>query len=176
MMMSHIPQHEIPDKRTQLTIFIAPTTAANIEVIRQRFNPAQYDLIRAHITLCRDEELNQITEIIANLQQLNGRSFEMELGKPIRFDQDRGILIPVYDINGAFHNLRKQILAGIVETPKIMHPHITLIHPRNGYCNDDIAAQITKMALPKRVQCQNISLIEQLSGGKWCIIQQFDLY
>ena len=71
--------------------------------------------------------------------------------------------------------LRSQILHGIIETPRNHEPHITLMHPRNSTCTDDIFQQISKVILPAVITFEKISLIEQIGQEPWKIIQEFDL-
>jgi len=47
-------------KRKQITIFLDETEAIPIEAIRKRFNPRQYKLIKSHITLCREDEIEDL--------------------------------------------------------------------------------------------------------------------
>jgi hypothetical protein len=44
-------------KRIQLTLFVGEPESVAIEHIRKMFNPLQYALIKAHVTLCRADEL-----------------------------------------------------------------------------------------------------------------------
>lgn len=56
--------------RRQLTLFVDKKDAKEIENIRIRFNPIQYDLIKCHVTLCREDEIEDISAVLANLQKL----------------------------------------------------------------------------------------------------------
>jgi len=52
--------------RKQLTLFL-PDTAAAIEKIRAEFNPEQLKLISAHVTMCREEEIDPLEHCIVRL-------------------------------------------------------------------------------------------------------------
>jgi len=74
-----------------------------------------------------------------------------------------------------FHALRKLILKGIIGEPGIQEPHITLMHPRNANCTDEIYEEIKRIRLPNRLRFNKISLIEQVNGGKWDVLKVFEL-
>ena len=80
--------------RKQLTLFLKDGRAT-IENIRKKFNPAQYELIAAHVTLCREDEIEQLEQIIENI-----RSIKLQLPIQVhfniveRFDNDKGLYIP----------------------------------------------------------------------------------
>ena len=137
-------------RRIQLTLFVDEKQSAAIERIRQKFNPLQYRLIRAHVTLCREDEIESIEKVLHNL-------------------------LPANDILHSFRTLRSQVLYGIIEAPRNHEPHITLMHPRNSICTDDIFQQIIKINLPTIITFGKVSLIEQVEIEPWKIIQEFDL-
>jgi 2'-5' RNA ligase superfamily len=161
--------------RTQLTLFINEKDAKIIEEIRQKFNPKQYALIKSHVTLCREDELENMVQILHNLTNLNQESVTIQFGNIIRFSDKKGVLIPALKNNKSFQDLRKNILKGIIENPRIQEPHITLMHPRNATCTDEIFAEIKKYDLPNILNFTKISLIEQEIGRKWRILKEYEL-
>ncbi|MBL4594125.1 MAG: 2'-5' RNA ligase family protein [Flavobacteriales bacterium] len=160
--------------RKQLTLFIEESNV-NIEKIRAEFNPEQHNLISAHITLCREDEIESIDKIIQRIKSIT-------LKKPIRigfksverFADEKGILIPATDKNIEFRELRKFVL-GQTKLTKEQFPHITLMHPRNSTCTDEIFEEIKKQELPTELLFDRISLIEQKNGGKWKVIKEFNI-
>lgn len=44
--------------RRQATLYLPPPHREPIEVLRARYNPAQFALIRAHVTLCREDAVS----------------------------------------------------------------------------------------------------------------------
>lgn len=162
-------------KRLQLTLFVPENSSAAIEEIRSRYNPVQYELIAAHVTLCREDELMDLEKVQHNLDQLGFPSITIRFGKPERFDEGKGVLIPALGENITFQEFRKAVLNGIIKEPRNHQPHITLIHPRNATCTDEIMENIRKSDLPSEIEFGQISLIEQIDGGKWSIIQTFHL-
>ena len=49
-------------KRRQLTLFLSESCSSEIEKCRERFNLEQFKLIKAHITLCREDEIEQLKQ------------------------------------------------------------------------------------------------------------------
>jgi hypothetical protein len=85
----------MPQKRIQLTLFIPENDAVQIETIRQVFNPAQHALIKSHVTLCREEELEHLGKVIENLEQLEHKAVTIDFGDAVRFADGAGVLLPL---------------------------------------------------------------------------------
>jgi hypothetical protein len=162
-------------KRTQLTLFVAEQQAVQLEEIRKTFNPLQYELIKSHVTLCREDELVPIEQVIRNLHGLKQEAITIDFGPVVRFSNGAGVFLPAIGNNQSFHHLRAKVLQGIVDQPRIPEPHVTLMHPRNSTCTDAIFGQILKYTLPSQIQFTKITLIEQENGLKWNVLQEFEL-
>lgn len=163
------------NKRIQLTLFACEQEAEAIEKIRRKFNPAQYALIRSHVTLCREDELESIETAMQTLARLNHPCILIDFAPAKRFAEGKGLLIPARADNLQFQQLRAVVLQDINSHPRIHEPHITLIHPRNGTCTDAIFEQIKMISLPVKLLFKKIALIEQEEGGKWNILKTVDL-
>lgn len=163
------------NRRRQLTLFISESESSEIERCRKLFNIEQYKIINCHITLCREDEIEALEKVKVNLSRLNGSSFVLELGKPERFSYGKGVLLPVIKNNYEFQKLRINILTGIIDKPRTNEPHITLMHPRNSTCTDEIFEKIQKMKFPDNIRINKISLIEQNIGECWNILEEYDL-
>lgn len=161
--------------RRQLTLFVPPDDAEAIEQIRQAFNPRQFEIIKAHVTLCREDEISNLEKVMSNLHLLTQPDLVIEFGNVTRFDHGKGLLFPATEHNSGFEELRRQVLAGLSDNPGKQKPHITLMHPRNSTCTDDIFRQVEKIALLARLKFKNISLIEQENGGQWKVLKDFEL-
>jgi hypothetical protein len=161
--------------RRQLTLFLEQKDAETIELVRQEFNPIQFELIKAHVTLCREDEIQNLDNEKLSLLLLSQSEIVIEFGKAARFDNGKGLFIPATTGNGEFQELRRQVLVGVCDNPRNQDPHITLMHPRNSTCTDKIFEQIEKVSLPTKLKFKRISLIEQLEGRQWKILQEFDL-
>lgn len=164
-----------PNIRRQLTLFVDPKNAENIERIRTVFNPMQSAIIKSHVTLCREDEIAAIEQVLAKLHQLPLSAITIEFGAVVRFDNGKGVLLPAKGNNTAYQNLRKQILSGLIDNQKKPAPHITLMHPRNSTCTDDIFEELFTINLSSKLTFKSISLIEQKDGGQWEILQNFEL-
>lgn len=127
----------------------------------------QQQLIASHITLCREDELELLEMIIAHLQQLRLAPITVQFGAVTPFDNGKGIMLPALGENTAFHELRKAVLQPIIATPRLHEPHLTLMHPRNATCTDEIFEVIQSTNLPRQLTFTVISLIQQCNGGKW---------
>jgi hypothetical protein len=79
--------------RKQLTLFVEDTAAGLIEKIRQKYNPAQYALIKSHVTLCREDELINIEPIIKTLDKIKFAPVVIQFDKPVRFNDGKGVLL-----------------------------------------------------------------------------------
>jgi len=163
------------NKRIQLTLFIPDQYAVAFEKVRKTYNPEQYKLIHAHVTLCREDELDQIDDVVLNLEQLQFECFAINLGAVERFSQGKGVLLPTIGDNEVFQKLRSTVLKGIIEQPRKHAPHITLMHPRNASCTDEIFESIQKNSFPQQITFDEISLIEQEIGEKWQILKTYKL-
>jgi cellobiose-specific phosphotransferase system component IIA len=162
-------------KRIQLTLFVSEKNSGQIEKIRQKFNPAQYALIKSHVTLCREEKLEQLDRVIDNLEKLEYEAITIHFGGAIRFANGTGVLLPAIGNRDEYHTLREKILQGISNNQDIPEPHITLMHPRNSLCTDEIFEQIKNYNLPTRLTFSTISLIEQEPRMEWQVLRQFKL-
>ncbi|MBS1592599.1 MAG: 2'-5' RNA ligase family protein [Bacteroidetes bacterium] len=162
--------------RRQLTLFVEPTDAITIEQTRQKFNSRQFEIIKAHVTLCREDEIENLDQVISNLFLLTQtqQNIFIKFGKVARFDNGKGLFLPATNDNKDFENLRSQVLLGLYDNPRNQEPHITLMHPRNSTCTDDIFRQIEKLNLPTKLEFKRISLIEQENGGQWKTLKDFE--
>jgi 2'-5' RNA ligase len=163
--------------RRQLTLFVEPTDAVIIEQIRQKFNPRQFEIIKAHVTLCREDEIENLEKVTSNLFLLiqKQQNIIIEFGKVARFDSEKGLFLPAINDNKEFEYLRRKILFGLYDNPRNQKPHITLMHPRNSTCTDKIYKQVEEKNFPTKLEFKKISLIEQENGGQWKTLQEFNL-
>jgi len=159
--------------RRQLTLFVNQADAITIESIRSRYNPLQQQLIAAHVTLCREDEIENIDTVLHNLENVNQGSVTVFFDEPKRFENGNGVMIPAAANNEAFQQLRNNILAGVIDEPRMHQPHITLLHPRNSVCTDEIFAAIQQEKLPKQLSFHAVSLIQQTGGGVWVNLKNF---
>ena len=161
--------------RRQLSLFLKKDHET-IERIRAAFNPAQYKLIPAHVTLCREDELDSLEQVKANLTLLHLASpFCLQFSKVVRFPDGKGAMLAAQGANQDFHNLRKRVLQGVIHQPRVHHPHITLLHPRNSTCDVALFERLSEYKLPKKLYFDTLSLIEQGADEKWKILNAYIL-
>jgi 2'-5' RNA ligase len=161
--------------RRQLTLFIDQGDAQIIEMIRAEFNPLQHQLIKSHVTLCREDEIEPLEAVIKNLSALDCGPVTIHFGPAVRFSDGLGVLIPAAGENIQFEQLRTLTLAGLKKNHNRQEPHITLMHPRNSSCNDSIFEKIAASDLPKKLMFNKISLIEQENDTAWKVLKEFSL-
>ncbi len=161
--------------RVQLALFVDENKSQEIEQIREEFNPEQFQLIKSHVTLCREEELKKIEKVLLNLSGLNHPYISIRFGPIVRFSDGKGALLPATDDNECFYQLRAFILNGVTDILSKPTPHITLMHPRNSNCTDQVFEKISKTETPRMLVFKTISLIEQQPGCKWNILKSFEL-
>lgn len=158
----------MPEIRRQATLFLCGVPA--IEDIRRTYNPIQSALISAHVTLCREDEVNDWDRLAAHLESWRP-TITLEFDRPER--DANLVFLPGNDALGAFKTLRQYLL----ESEKIRDhkPHITLIHPRNGECTDAIWESIKTKIEPFTYTFRHVSFILQQDGGEWQTLQDFPL-
>lgn len=159
--------------RRQLTLFPSVADAVGIERIRQMWNPVQAQLIPAHVTLCREDEIGDGVRAFHHLA--GALPVVLDFGVPVRFDEGKGVLLPALGENAAFHALRAQALRDQQAPPRRHEPHLTLLHPRNATCTDAIFAHIAASPLPRQLTFSTVCLIAQINGGVWTVLEKYDL-
>ncbi|MBN8642210.1 MAG: hypothetical protein J0L86_10400 [Flavobacteriales bacterium] len=158
-------------RRRQLTLFISDKS--EIEKVRIQFNPEQYKLIDAHVTLCREDEIENWDAILNNIKSIHlNQAIAISFTSPITFDNGKGVLLPTDD-SFEYNNLRKLVLG--VDAPRNHQAHITLMHPRNSMCTPEIFKQIQQYQFPEQLFFDSIHLIEQENEGKWQVLAKFEL-
>jgi 2'-5' RNA ligase len=116
--------------RTQLSLYVPPINAGIIESARRLLDPVQAGLIPAHVTLCREDELEgvDIDSLEAILQASKAQPITLKFGR-VEVFQGHGLLLPCIEGEAQFLKLRQLVLGST--TIRHQAPHITLAHPRN---------------------------------------------
>jgi len=165
--------NKLKEIRRQVTLFIG-NQAKVIEHIRAEFNPLQFHLIPAHVTLCRENEIEPLEKLIANLRSIKwSKPLKIEFDQIERFANGKGVLMPAKSHNPEFDKLREGVLKELNYPPGKHQAHITLMHPRNSTCTDHIFEHLMQFKLPTELYFHKISLIGQRNDSKWFIIEQF---
>ncbi len=155
--------------RRQLTLFLPPGQRAIVEPVRQRLDPTQHAIIQAHVTLCRDEELDSWQLISQRLASLGQISITLQFGEPHVLPDGCVLLRPTHGAE-EFQQLRQSILG---PSSSVHGAHITLLHPRNAagrnYNLDEIASALAGLTATFRT----VSLIQQCGAGSWLLQQDY---
>ncbi len=146
--------------RRQATLYI--DGASDIELIRRRYNPVQAALIAPHVTLCREDEVADWERFESRLREMCPICLTLEFGPALR--EGNFVYLPVVGGEGAYHQLRHDLLQG---QPNVQTPHLTIIHPRNGMCTDEIYNDIQRRIVARTHTFHKVALIEQANGGVW---------
>jgi 2'-5' RNA ligase len=141
-----------------------------IDLLRHQFNPDQARLIPSHVTLVREDEVEDWSEFSSRVHSVMPLELIIDFGAPIR--KGNLVYIPAVGSTLPFDRLRKSLLESDSRgtkkpEPRQHDPHITLIHPRNGICSDHVFEQILQSVFPFSAVFREISLIEQIDGGPW---------
>lgn len=154
-----------PKSRRQASLYLPEQF--QLEALRFRHNPLQAQLIPAHVTLCREDEVVDWVAFESRLESLCPFEITLEFGAPVR-ERDF-VYLPVRSGLEDFHEFRCTLLT---TTARRHNPHVTIIHPRNGTCTDQIFAEISATISPFQTTFREVMLIEQEDGGVWKIMSR----
>lgn len=160
--------------RRQLSLFVPGPIAAALDATRVILDPVQHGLIPAHVTACRDEEMQALlgSELERAIDAACFGPVTLVFGRAIPFD-DHGILLPCISGEEALAAFRARFLD--TPQPRREAPHITLAHPRNPKSmGNDLAVALN---LPAQIEITfpEVSLIEQRKGERWQVLRRFRL-
>jgi hypothetical protein len=154
-------------KRRQASLYV--TGQSHIEAVRFRYNPMQARLIPPHVTLCREDEVTDWDGFQNRLASLRPIEITLTFGVPVR--EDNFVFLPVLGGLEEFQSFRQAVLS---KDARIHTPHLTLIHPRNGMCTEQIFADISKtITAPFPYTFHEVRIIEQEDSGVWSVISRF---
>ena len=151
--------------RRQATLYLPLPDSTAIESLRSRFNRVQFELIRAHVTLCREDEVSDWDKFASRLSDLGSIEVTLSFGVPVR--DDNLVYLPATGSTDSYDALRRSLLSTRNSVPRKHDPHITIIHPRNGICSDSVFDEISSQLKPFTTSFRCVTLIEQIDGGPW---------
>lgn len=127
--------------RVQLSLFVPPPDAVPLERARRLLDPIQAALIPAHVTLCREDELESIDlrRLDAIIAASRAAPVCLRFGAAEVF-KGHGVLLPCIDGEENFHDLRCRLLRSSIVRRHA--PHLTLAHPRNPRAPLNIPANL----------------------------------
>lgn len=165
-------------RRRQLTLFVPPSVSTILEPIRHLLDPVQAELIRAHVTLCREDELEGVSfgDVRERLRRQVMTELCLQFG-PARTFSSHGVLLPCVGGEAQFHQLRVAALGR--DDIRMADAHITLAHPRNPRAPANTAARIALLVTPTNMSFGSVSLIEQRIeqhiGQPWDVLETASL-
>lgn len=163
----------LPSKsRRQATLYLPADQSAPIELLRERFNPIQAALIRSHVTLCREDEVANWGDLAARLDLLKPIEVSLRFETPVR--EGNSVLIPASGTTVSFDALRAALLSKNDVIPRKLSPHITIVHPRNGTCDEEQFDEICRSITPLSILFRSVTMIEQIDGGVWRDLASFN--
>ncbi|MES2038990.1 MAG: 2'-5' RNA ligase family protein [Pseudomonadota bacterium] len=158
--------------RQQLSMFVPPQSATDLERVRHIVDPIQSNLIPAHITLCREDELTDFSTIRDRLKNLQMPAITLNFG-PAQVFYEHGLILHCISGEEVFLQLREYVL-GTNEIRK-QYPHLTLAHPRNPKDTGNSLALAASLSHPLKISFTDIHLIEQEGSAPWRVLQSFPL-
>src|SRR5687767_11721757 len=96
--------------RLQLSMYVPPNVATELEAVRRIVDPIQSKLIPPHVTLCREDELGELESIKARLRRLLFEPLTLRFGRPEAF-AGHGLLLECVGGANQFRALREYLLA-----------------------------------------------------------------
>lgn len=163
---------DAPHSRRQLTLYVPAEAAAELEAMRRVLDPVQSGLIPAHVTLCREDELEQLSFPELRRQAGTLGAITLHFGRPEAF-HEHGILLPCVGGQDEFHALRRRLLGSSdIRRPE---PHITLAHPRNPKAPGSSLATAASLPADLSISFDTIRLIQQEGTARWDVLELFGL-
>jgi 2'-5' RNA ligase len=158
--------------RRQLTLFVPFESAEPIEAVRRVVDPVQFGLIPAHVTLCREDEIEDLSLADLGLRCASEPPLTLRFGRPSGFS-GHGILWCCVEGESEYQDLRGRILGR--SDLRASQPHITLAHPRNPQAPGYSLAAAELLSVGMSITFDAVRLIEQESGGPWRVLAVFPL-
>ncbi len=161
----------MPEIRRQLSLYVPGTSATELEAVRRIVDPVQSGLIPAHVTLCREDEIDALSSAELSRRLAGAERITLRFGEPEVFSS-HGILLPCIGGTAEFQALRECILG----SPAIrrQEAHITLAHPRNPKAPGNslsAASRVAGLSIP----FDTVRLIEQEGRDAWRVLEAFEL-
>jgi 2'-5' RNA ligase len=162
------------NSRVQLTLFATGPAVERIEEIRRLLDPVQFNLIAAHVTLCREDELEGLNTAVLRrrLSAPEVGPLTLTFGAPESFST-HGVLLPCDAGEENFRALRQLVLGSA--TPRRQAPHITLAHPRNPKFAGNSLAAASGLTNIGAIRFEAVCLIQQDGASPWQIVERFEL-
>lgn len=157
------------DHRRQLTLFVTEPWRSRLDALRQVLDPLQASLIPAHVTLCREDEIEQLDKasIAGRARSWPYGPLSVTFGRPQRFG-GHGALLPCEQGSDQFQRLRQWLLQD--QGAREHGAHLTLAHPRNPESAGNNNAALDTCPPVLQLQFASVAVIEQHGSSPWKVI------
>ena len=158
----------------QLTMFVASSAAVELERVRAIVDPIQQRLIAAHVTLCREDEIEGLSaaDFDRRIADASHGPPTLRFGRPLMFS-GHGVLIDCIAGQSEIHAMRQRILG--TNDIATRTAHITLAHPRNPKAPGNSLDPAATLPDEMTFVFDAVSLIEQEDGSPWRVLETFAL-
>jgi hypothetical protein len=155
--------------RRQLTLFVTEPWRSRLDALRQVLDPVQASLIAAHVTLCREDEIERLdtASIVGRARSWPCGPLTLFFGRPQRFG-GHGALLPCEQGSDQFRQLRQWLLQD--RAAREHYAHLTLAHPRNPESAGNTDAALDTCPLLPPLQFASVAVIEQYGSSPWTVI------
>jgi 2'-5' RNA ligase len=153
-------------------MYVPEDVAKAIEDVRKTVDPMQSRLIPAHITLCREDELEDNSKLHDRLSNIPFKPLTLRFGRPEIFS-GHGLLLNCVEGADQFRMLREYLLDS--KNIRNQMPHITLAHPRNPKADGNLLGATAALPDIITIKFSTIYLIEQEAGEPWRILARYEL-
>jgi hypothetical protein len=142
--------------------------------MRRSLDPVQASLIAAHVTLCREDEIEDINPslLLNRVGSWEAGPVTLTFGHPARFN-GHGVLLPCEHGSGAFKRLRQWLLQD--QAAREHSAHVTLAHPRNPRSAGNTDDALASCPAGLEFRFGSVALIEQKGYEPWRLIQEATL-
>lgn len=161
--------------RQQLSLYIPNDSSNRIESVRRVADPIQHRLIPAHLTLCREDEIERlggIAKLAGRLANMPLKPLTLSFGSPQVFD-GHGLLLSCLAGEDTFHELRQYLLGS--SYIRLQKPHITLSHPRNPKSSGNLPGVAAILPEIMLITFPTVYHIEQYGHEPWQVLNKFAL-
>lgn len=153
-------------------MYVPENAAKAIEEVRKTVDPIQSRLIPARITVCREDELGDLSKLKSRLSNIPFKPLTLRFGKPEIFS-GHGLLLDCIEGADQFRLLREYLLDS--KSIRNQTPHITLAHPRNPKLVGNSLGATVALSAIATINFSTIYLIEQEAGEPWRILARYEL-
>lgn len=155
--------------RDQLSLFVSGPDDDRLDTLRRLLDPIQAALIPAHVTLCREDEIDGLPDPLD--RAAGAAPVALRFGPPERF-HEHGILLPCIAGQAEFDALRRRLLGR--NDVRHQAAHITLAHPRNPKAPGN-RLPLAELATGLTLTLTDLRWIRQAATLPWQTLVRYEL-